>query len=42
MTLDLYVSELCDFQEARLSLSEQKQTFLCHGDFTDTVGGFDT
>lgn len=41
-TLDLYVSELCDFQEAWLSLGKQEQTFLCHSNFTDATGGLDT
>lgn len=34
---NLYVSELCDFQEAWSSLCKQKQTFLRHGDFTNTM-----
>lgn len=40
-TPDLYVSELCDFKEARLSLSDHEQTFLSHGNFTNTAGGLD-
>lgn len=39
---NLYVSELYNFQETRLSLCEQKQAFLRHGNFSDTVRGLDT
>lgn len=42
MLLDLYISELCDFQETGPSFSEQKQPFLRHGDFTNAMGSLDT
>lgn len=38
---DLYVPELCDFQEARLPLSEHEQAFLSHSYFTNAAGGLD-
>lgn len=38
---DLYASELCDFQEARSSLGEQEQTFLCHRNYSHTTRGLD-
>lgn len=40
-TPDLYVPELRDFQEARLSLSEHEETFLSHSEFTNAEGGLD-
>lgn len=40
-TPDLYVPELCDFKEARLSLSEHEQTLLGHSNFTNAAGGLD-
>lgn len=37
----LYVSELCDFQEARPSLGQQEEAFLCHGDDSHAAGRLD-
>lgn len=36
---NLYISEFCNIQEAWSSLSEQKQTFLSEGYFSNTMRG---
>lgn len=41
LATDLNVPELCDFQEARLPLSEHEQAFLSHSYFTNAAGGLD-